>query len=155
MMKHKLLFSGKEINLDQPSEEVKSDLQSSIDRFFPCTNDYVIVDSCGMVDKRTFEIHITRMYANGAGAGLKDFICDQDESLITGLQVSAFQPYDPNAKPVVAPMCRWGDNMIYSPICVFCDLWKLINKKLVGEEIESVTIEPNVGSIFIKVVYGE
>ena len=76
-MKHKLFFSGQEINLDQTHDAIKMDLQKSIDRY-------------DEPDTGTLAIHITRMYSQGKGAGLKDFICDQDESLISGLPVEAF-----------------------------------------------------------------
>ena len=89
-MKHKLFFSGQEINLDQTHDAIKMDLQKSIDRFFPTPNEYVVVDNYDEPDTGTLAIHITRMYSQGMGAGLKDFICDQDESLISGLPVEAF-----------------------------------------------------------------
>ena len=89
-MKHKLFFSGQEINLDQTHDAIKMDLQKSIDRFFPTPNEYVVVDNYDEPDTGTLAIHITRMYSQGKGAGLKDFICDQDESLISGLPVAAF-----------------------------------------------------------------
>jgi hypothetical protein len=50
-------------------------------------------------------------------------------------------------------MCRWNDKMIYSPVCVFIDMWKHMNKVMIKEDIKSIDIDVNTGSISIRAVY--
>ena len=152
-MKHKVFFSGSSIDLDQNADAIKSDFQTALDKFYPTPNSFVKVHDYNEINSHSFVLILARQYANGAGISLGNkFICDQDESLITGLDISAFQPFEPG-QGLVAPMVPWNDNMVYTPIQAFSKLWIQLNKAMTKERIKEITVSPMVNEITIQVIF--
>lgn len=152
-MKHKIIFSGKSIDLNQTDADVMKDMQAAIDQFFPQPNNFVKVANCKETDANTFELVIKRQYDSGGGMSLgSGFICDQDESLITGLSIDTFQPFKPGCA-LVAPMISWYDDMVYTPDTEFVRLWKKMNEVMVQEKIKKIKISPTGSSILIKLKF--
>jgi hypothetical protein len=154
-MKHNFYFSGKDINLAQSVASVINDMQQAIDQFFPSPNTFVQVADYKELDADTFEMRLKRGYAKGAGTALPGFICDNDMSLLTGLAISAFQPFPLGNKPLLAPLCPWYDNMVYAPDRAFTNLWEHQNDVMIHEKIKRISVYPSVADIYIKVTYGE
>lgn len=154
-MIHNFFFSGKTIDLDQNATTVENDMQAAIDQYFPVPNKLVKVKDYKELDDKTFEFTIERSYKNGAGTALGGgWICDQDMSLLTGLPVELFQPFDPKTSPLIAPLIPWHDNMVYGADDAFADLWKLSNELKTKEKIGSIFIQPGTYDIYVKVEYG-
>ena len=152
-MKHKFILSGECISLDQNEADVMRDMQAAIDQFFPAPNDFVKVGCYKELDDKSFEMEIERTYKSSDGMALgHDFVCDQDESLLTGICIDSFQPFKPGAA-LVGPLIPWYDNMIYTPDNEFARLWKQINNGMAQEEIKKITILPMSSRIGVKVVY--
>jgi hypothetical protein len=154
-MKHFFKFSGKGINLDQSVTAVINDMQQAIDQFFPSPNNFVQVVDYKELDTDTFEMRLKRGYDNGAGIALSGFICDYDMSLLTGLAISAFQPFPFGNKPLLVPLCPSHDNMVYAPNRAFTNLWEQMNNVMIDEKIKRIIVHPSVADIYIKVTYGK
>lgn len=152
-MNAKISFAGdQKLNLNQTITSVKDSLQIAIDKFFPSPNGFVRVGNyTENDDKISFEIH--RTYADNAGCSLgNDFICDKDASLITGLDESAFQPFEPG-NALIAPSIPWRDHMCYVPLSEFCRLWKHQIKTMSGSTVKKITVKPSINSISIEIEF--
>ncbi len=79
-------------------------------------------------------------------------ICDHDESLITGLYIAGFLPFDPNQKKLLR-MIPWYDGMVYSPLIDFYEFWKKANEAMTGEKIKDIQIVPEETYLYIKVTF--
>lgn len=148
-MKHHIIIFGKDIDLSDAST-VEQAMQKVIDLYYPPLTVYV--RDYKELDDDSFELTILRQFKDGAGTSLPDFICDHDESLITGMDISAFQPFDLNQKQILL-MIPWYDDMVYSPLVSFYELWKSENKAMIGVKIKDIQIVPEKTSIYIKVTF--
>lgn len=152
-MNHKFMFSGQSINLDQQESNVRKDMQSALDKYFPSPNDFVRVISYKETKDDTFELVIARSYASNAGTSLGvQSICDHDESMLTGLDISAFQPFKPGSA-MIGGLIPWYDDMVYAPCTEFCRVWKQMNKVMAAEDIARIKVKPFYDSIQIQVKY--
>ncbi len=151
-MNHKIIFSGEAISLNQTADAVMKDMQTAIDKYFPSPNNFVQVSNYKELDVHSFEIDIVRQYADNSGITYGNCVCDQDESLITGLDISAFQPVK-QGKALIVPILPGNDNMFYSPVKNFEDLWKQQNEVMINETIKNISIIPMRDRINIKVKY--
>lgn len=151
-MNKKIYFSGQDITLDQNPNDVLKDMQIAIDRYFPTPNDFAVMESYNEAGN-TISFKILRNYINDAGCSLgNELICDRDASLITGLDESAFQPFEPG-KALIAPCILWTDQMCYVPLSEFCKLWKHQIKTMVGNDVNKITITPSINSIFVEIKF--
>ena len=148
-MKHHIIIFGKDIDLSDAST-VEQAMRKVIDLYYPPLTVYV--RDYKELDDDSFELTILRQFKDGAGTSLPDFICDHDESLITGMDISAFQPFDLNQKQILL-MIPWYDDMVYSPLVSFYELWKSENKAMIGVKIKDIQIVPEKTSIYIKVTF--
>ena len=148
-MKHHIFIFGKDIDLSDAST-VEQAMQKVIDLYYPPLTVYV--RDYKELDDDSFELTILRQFKDGAGTSLPDFICDHDESLITGMDISAFQPFDLNQKQILL-MIPWYADMVYSPLVSFYELWKSENKAMIGVKIKDIQIVPEKTSIYIKVTF--
>ena len=72
------------------------------------------------IDDKTFELEVSRNYKGSASMGLDKCINYQDMSIITGLDLSAFEPW---GNPMIGSLIPWSDGMVYCPDQVFEDLY--------------------------------
>ena len=145
-MNHSIVFSGKEINLDSSDRELQ--LENALAYFYP--KEIVKLNSFNEVDSRTIEIEVGRNYKGAASNGLNQCINHHDMSIITGLDLSAFEPW---GKPLVGSLIPWLDEMVYCPDQVFGDLYKRQNEVMVQEKIKRVSFLPTANNIKIIVEY--
>ena len=145
-MNHKIIFSGKEINLDSSDRELQ--LENALVCFYP--KEIVKLNSFNEVDSRTIEIEVGRNYKGNASNGLNQCINHYDMSIITGLDLSAFEPW---GNPLVGSLIPWSDEMVYCPDQVFGDLYKRQNEVMVQEKIKRVSFLPTANNIKIIVEY--
>lgn len=145
-MNHSIVFSGKEINLDSSDRELQ--LENALASFYP--KEIVKLNSYNEVDNRTIEIEVCRNYKGGASHGLPQCINHYDMSIITGLDLSAFEPW---GKPLVGSLIPWLDDMVYCPDQVFGDLYKRQNEVMAQEKIKRVSFFPTTNYIKIRVEY--
>ena len=154
-MNKKFFISGSVVDLNQPVDVVMKDMQTAIDRFFPAPNRYVTVSSYKEINNRTFELEIQRSYnATDTRTLGNGFICDNDESLLTGLDIEAFQPFE-KSRALVAPMIPWYNNMVYTPTTEFNRLWKIINETKAGEKINKLDVRPYTHQLTVRVIYAK
>lgn len=146
-------FAGdQKLNLNQTITNVKGSLQAAIDKFFPSPNTFAKVDNC-YEDRNKLSFDIIRNYVGNAGCALGgEFICDKDASLITGLDESAFQPFEPG-KALIAPSIPWQDHMCYVTLPEFCKLWKRQIKTMSGSTVKKITVKPSINSISIEIEF--
>ena len=104
-MNHTIVFSGKEINLDCSDREQQ--LENALASFYP--KEIVKLNSFNEVDSRTIEIEVGRNYKGNASNGLNQCINHYDMSIITGLDLSAFEPW---GNPLVGSLIPWSDEMV-------------------------------------------
>ena len=153
-MKHKFLFSGKDVDLDQNVDVVKNAMQTALNRFFPTPNFFAKVGEYKEIDAHSFEMTVVRQYCDSDAMALgNDWICDQDASLLTGLDISAFQPFE--GKALIAPVVPWYDNKVYTPKSEFVKLWKHQNKVMASEAIKDITVTPWPNEITVTVKYDD
>ena len=145
-MNHTIVFSGKEINLDSSDRELQ--LENALACFYP--KDIVKLNSYKEVDDRTIEIEVGRNYKGAASDGLNQCVNYHDMSIITGLDLSAFEPW---GNPLVGSLIPWPDAMVYCPYQVFGDLYKRQNEVMVQEKIKRVSFFPTTYNIKIRVEY--
>ena len=145
-MNHSIVFSGKEINLDSSDRELQ--LENALACFYP--KEIVKLNSFNEVDSRTIEIEVGRNYKGNASNGLNQCINHYDMSIITGLDLSAFEPW---GNPLVGSLIPWSDEMVYCPDQVFGDLYKRQNEVMVQEKIKRVSFLPTTNNIKIIVEY--
>lgn len=152
-MKHKIMFSGMSIDLNQTDADVMQNMQAAIDKYFPSPNTLVRVTSYKETGADSIEFEIERRYDQSGGMAFGGgFVCDQDESLLTGLSIDAFQPFKPG-RAIVAPMIPWHDGMVYTPDTEFCRLWKQMNKVMLQENIRKIKVIPTGSGIIVRVKY--
>ena len=145
-MNHSIVFSGKEINLDSSDRELQ--LENALACFYP--KEIVKLKSYKEIDNKTIEIIVERNYKGDASHGLNQCINHYDMSIITGLDLSAFEPW---GKPLVGSLIPWSDDMVYCPDQVFGDLYKRQNEVMAQEKIKRVSFFPTTNYIKIRVEY--
>ena len=145
-MNHKIIFSGKEINLN--SCDMVQQLENALASYYP--KEIVKLKSFEEVDNNTIEIEISRNYKGAACNGLSQCVNHYDMSIITGLDLSAFEPW---GNPLVGSLIPWSDEMVYCPDQVFGDLYKRQNEVMVHEKIKRVCFLPTTNNIKIIVEY--
>ena len=145
-MNHKIIFSGKEINLN--SSDMIQQLEDALACFYP--KEIVKLNSYKEIDNKTIEIEVGRNYKGAASDGLNQCVNHYDMSIITGLDMSAFEPW---GNPLVGSLIPWSDEMVYCPDQVFGDLYKQQNEVMVQEKIKRVSFLPTTNNIKIRVEY--
>jgi len=145
-MNHKIIFSGREINLN--SCDMVQQLENALASYYP--KEIVKLKSFEEVDNNTIEIEISRNYKGAASNGLSQCVNHYDMSIITGLDLSAFEPW---GNPLVGSLIPWSDEMVYCPDQVFGDLYKRQNEVMVQEKIKRVCFLPTTNNIKIIVEY--
>ena len=145
-MNHTIVFSGKEINLNS------SDKVLQLEDALACysSREIVKLNSYKEVDNKTIEIEVGRNYKGAASNGLNQCINYYDMSIITGLDLSAFEPW---GKPLVGSLIPWSDEMVYCPDQVFGDLYIRQNEAMAQEKIKRVSFLPTTNYIKIRIEY--
>ncbi len=146
-MNHKLIFSGQPIDLAR--KDVVQQLEASLLQFYP--QSIVKLKSYTEINPKTAEIVVERSYNGAARMGINQCINYHDMSLITGLDISAFEPW--NKKAMIGALIPWSDDMVYAPDQVFADLYMQQNDKMVNEQIKKVDIHPGPSTLKIRVEY--
>ena len=149
-MKHNLFFSGKTIDLSREQKDIESDIKNSLATFYPV--ELVQLDSynengntCKIVVNRNYN----SSYSSTMGPG---FINYYDMSLISGLDESAFEPWNNDHLPL--HLIPWHNNMVYAPIDDFCNLLNELNDKIVGKkELKKIEIIPLKEQLIINVTF--
>lgn len=122
-------------------------MQAALDKFFPTPNEFAQVDEYNETGDKTIEFSVKRNYSNTWAWGLGiDFISDQDSSLLTGLDISVFQPFD--GRPWVHCI-PWYDKKFYCPKKDLYNLWKQEIKMLTSEEVKKIQIYSKWDSISV------
>ena len=145
-MNHLIVFSGKEINLN--SSDKLQQLEDALACYYP--KEIVKLKSYKEVDNKTIEIEVGRNYKGTACYGLNQCVNHYDMSIITGLDLSAFEPW---GDPIIGSLIPWSDEMVYCPDQVFGDLYKRQNEVMVQEKIKRVRFLPTANYIKIHVEY--
>ena len=71
-------------------------------------------------------------------------------SIITGLDLSAFEPW---GDPMIGSLIPWSDGMVYCPDQVFEDLYIRQNEVMTQEKIKRICFHPTTNYIKIQVEY--
>ena len=152
-MIEQISFAGNQrLDLNQTIPNIKDSLQAAIDKFFPSPNNFAKVNNC-YENGKILSFDIFRNYVGNAGCSFgPDFICDKDASLITGLDESAFQPFEPD-NALIFPSFTWNDHMCYVLLSEFYKLWKHQIKTMAGSEVKKITVKPSINSISIKIEF--
>ena len=145
-MKHQILFSGEKIDLARDDRVRK--LEDSLASYYP--KEFVHLKCYNEIDDRTFEIEVRRNYKGSANTGLNQCINHRDMSLITGLDISAFEPW---GDPIINLLIPWSDGMIYCPDQLFENLYIRQNEVMAQENIKRVCFLPTASYIKIHVEY--
>lgn len=145
-MKHLFVFSGKQVDLAK-NDKVKQ-LEKALANFYPKA--IVQLKYYDEIDDKTFELEVSRNYKGSASIGLDKCINYQDMSIITGLNLSAFEPW---GNPMIGSLIPWSDGMVYCPDQVFEDLYIRQNEVMVQEKIKRICFHPTTNYIKIHVEY--
>ena len=145
-MNHTIVFSGKEINLNSSDKVLQ--LEDALACYY--SREIVKLNSYKEVDNKTIEIEVGRNYKGAASNGLNQCINHHDMSIITGLDLSAFEPW---GKPLVGSLIPWSDEMVYCPDQVFGDLYIRQNEAMAQEKIKRVSFLPTTNYIKIRIEY--
>ena len=145
-MKHLFVFSGKQVDLAK-NDKVKQ-LEKALAIFYPKA--IVQLKYYNEIDDKTFELEVSRNYKGSASMGLDKCINYQDMSIITGLDLSAFEPW---GNPMIGSLIPWSDGMVYCPDQVFEDLYIRQNEIMVQEKIKRICFHPTTNYIKIHVEY--
>lgn len=145
-MNHSIVFCGKEINLNSSDKVLQ--LENALAFYYP--KEIVKLNSYKEVDNKTIEIEAGRNYKGAASIGLNQCINYHDMSIITGLDLSAFEPW---GDPIIGSLIPWSDEMVYCPDQVFGDLYKRQNEVMVQEKIKRICFYPTANYIKIHVEY--
>ena len=145
-MKHLFVFSGKQVDLAK-NDKVKQ-LEKALANFYPKA--IVQLKYYDEIDDKTFELEVSRNYKGSASIGLDKCINYHDMSIITGLNLSAFEPW---GDPMIGSLIPWSDGMVYCPDQVFEDLYIRQNEIMVQEKIKRICFHPTTNYIKIHVEY--
>lgn len=145
-MNHSIVFSGKEINLN--SSDKLQQLEDALACYYP--KEMVQLKNYSEINDDCFEIEVSRNYKGAASNGLNQCVNHYDMSIITGLDLSAFEPW---GDPIIGSLIPWSDKMVYCPDQVFGDLYKRQNEVMVQEKIKRVSFYPTTNYIKIHVEY--
>ena len=154
---HTLYFANGPFNLSEPLSSLLPKMQYILDYWM--TQYYGMsvgtLKDIRALDPDTCEIEIERTLTPDACCALgPGFIGEYDESLITGLEREYFNLL-PGKAPGISPLVRTMMPMgkaFYTPAEEFSSLWKSLNRKYVGEDIQRIkyTITPTNLTIYIK-----
>ncbi len=144
-MNHKLFFSGLQIDL---TKEVELQLENALSFFYP--PEIVRLGSYKELNDNTIEIKVIRSYNGAAHEGMSGFVNYQDMSILSGLALSAFEPW---GEPIIGPLVPWSDGMVYAPEKTFEDLYAIQNSKMANEDIRRVDVFPSAHYVKITVEY--
>ena len=145
-MKHSIIFCGKQVNLVR-SDKVKQ-LEDALADYYP--REFVQLKNYNEINDYVFELEVSRSYRGFASIGLNRCINHQDMSIVTGLDISAFEPW---GDPIIGPLIPWSDKMVYCPDQVFEDLYIRQNEVMAQEKIKRVHFLPTSNYIKISVEY--
>ena len=145
-MKHLFVFSGKQVDLAK-NDKVKQ-LEKALANFYPKA--IVQLKSYNEIDDQTFELEVSRNYKGSSCIGLDKCINYHDMSIITGLDLSAFEPW---GDPMIGSLIPWSDGMVYCPDQVFEDLYIRQNEVMAQEKIKRICFHPTTNYIKIHVEY--
>lgn len=147
MINHRISIFGYEIDLMQDPLKVLDEMKTGLNLCYPVGIAQVI--SYSEINERTIEVEVRRSYKNYQG--LSGCLCNHDMSLISGLDLDCFDPYSPDK--MVFPLIPWYDNMFYCPESEFYHLWKMMQVKMVNEQIQKIKITPCSDRLIIRVIF--
>ncbi len=145
-MKHSIVFSGKQVDL--ASKDKVKQLEDAVAIYYP--KDLVQLKNYNEINDDCLEIEVSRMYKGSASIGLNSCINYRDMSMITGLDLSAFEPW---GEPIIGSLIPWSDKMVYCPNKLFENLYIRQNEVMVQEIIKRVYFLPTANYIKIHVEY--
>lgn len=145
-MNHSIIFSGKEINLNSSDKVLQ--LENALASYYP--KETVQLKNYNEINDDSFEIEVSRNYKGSASIGLDKCINYHDMSIITGLDLSAFEPW---GDPMIGTLIPWSDGMVYCPDQVFEGLYIRQNEVMAQEKIKRICFYPTTNYIKIQVEY--